>query len=83
MTAQLMDDIDGKTLFSVSTFGKSLKSKFKQRGNITASRALGELVAQKAVKANIKRVKFDRSGYKYHGRVKEFAEACKKNGLQF
>ena len=93
MTAQLIDDVEGKTLLSVSTLDKRLRDNFsakggsasgrKHKGNITASRALGELLAKEAQKANMKQVKFDKSGYRYHGRVKEFAEACRKNGLQF
>lgn len=83
MTAQLIDDVEGKTLLSVSTHDKTIRDNFKSRGNIAASRALGQLLAQKAEKANIKQVRFDRSGYLFHGRVKEFAEACRKNGLQF
>lgn len=83
MAAQLIDDIDGKTLLSVSTLDGTIREKFKTRGNISASRALGGLLAQRALKANIKQVKFDKSGYLFHGRIKEFAEACRKNGLQF
>ncbi len=83
MTAQLIDDVEGKTLLSVSTLDKRLRDNFKHKGNITASRALGELLAKEAQKANTKQVKFDKSGYRYHGRVKEFAEACRKNGLKF
>ena len=83
MTAQLIDDVEGKTLLSVSTVDKTIREKFKHRGNIAVSGELGKLLTQKALKANIKQVKFDKSGYLYHGRVKEFAEACRKAGLQF
>ncbi len=98
MTAQLIDDVEGKTLLTVSTLDKVIREKFSQpkvdqpqagakggkhRGNVAASGALGELLAQRALKTNIKQVRFDRSGYLYHGRVKEFAEACRKAGLQF
>ena len=83
LTAQLIDDITGKTLFSVSTLDKTVKEKFKNRGNVAASKALGELLAKRALDAKIKRVKFDRSGYLYHGRIKAFAETCKNSGLQF
>ncbi|MFH0732070.1 MAG: 50S ribosomal protein L18 [Candidatus Omnitrophota bacterium] len=83
MNAQLVDDLGGKTILSVSTLDESIRKKFKNRGNIAASKALGELLTKKALEANIKKVRFDKSGYLYHGRVKEFAEACKKAGLQF
>ncbi len=83
LTAQLVDDASGKTVLSVSTLDKTIKGKFKSTGNVAASKALGELLAKKALQANIKQVRFDRSGYLYHGRIKEFAETCKKSGLQF
>jgi large subunit ribosomal protein L18 len=83
MNAQLIDDIDGKTLLSVSTLDKSIRSSYKNTGNVAASSVLGELLAKKALKAGIKMVRFDRSGYLYHGRIKAFAEACLKNGLKF
>ena len=83
MTAQLIDDVGGKTLLAVSTLDKTIREKFKHKGNVAASRALGELLTQRALKANIKQVKFDKSGYLYHGRVKGLAEACRKAGLQF
>jgi len=56
MTAQLIDDIEGKTLLSVSTLEETIRKSFKKRSNIDAARALGELLAQKAIKANIKQV---------------------------
>ena len=83
MNAQLVDDIAGRIVLSLSTIDANIKKGLKNRGNIAASKALGELFAQKAQKANIKRVKFDKSGYQYHGRIKEFAEACRKGGLEF
>lgn len=83
MNAQLVDDITGKTLLSVSTNDKTIADKMKSRGNVAAAGALGELLAQKAQKLNIKQVKFDKSGYLYHGRIKAVAEACRKNGLLF
>ncbi len=83
MSAQLIDDIEGKTILSVSTIDKAIEDKHKGNGNIAASKALGELLTEKALKANIKQVKFDRSGYLYHGRIKEFAETCLKSGLKF
>lgn len=81
--AQLVDDISGKTLLSVSTLDKEIRKNFKSGGNVKAAVALGEVFTQKAKKINITRVRFDRSGYLYHGRIKAFAETCRKNGLQF
>ncbi len=55
----------------------------KNRSNKAAAAELGKLLAQKAVKAGIKTVVFDRNGFKYHGRVKAFADAARENGLEF
>lgn len=83
MYAQLIDDIAGKTILSASTLDKDIAKQLKNKDNIAAARALGELLAKKAIKANIRHIKFDKSGYLYHGRVKELAEACRKQGMQF
>ena len=81
--AQLVDDVSGKTILSLSTLDKELKGKLKSSGNVEASKMLGEIFAQKAKKANFSKIKFDKSGYLYHGRVKGFAQSCRKNGLEF
>lgn len=76
--AQLIDDMKGSTLCAVS-YGSD-----KQNGNKTLSaKNLGLSLAKKASEKKIKTVVFDRSGYKYHGRVKTFAEAARKGGLEF
>ena len=76
--AQLIDDVKGVTLASSNS--KELKVK---NNNIEAAAAVGKDIAEKAKKAKIKAVVFDRGGYLYHGRVKALAEAARENGLEF
>ena len=82
-SAQLINDIQGKTLVSCSTLDAAFSEKQKYGGNVKAAALLGEFLAEKAKKAGITKVVFDRGGYIYHGRVKAFAEAARKSGLQF
>lgn len=79
--AQIIDDEEGVTLVSASSLDKDLK--LNNGSNIEAATKVGELVATKALKANIKKVVFDRGGYLYHGRVKALAEAARNKGLEF
>lgn len=79
--AQIIDDEEGKTLVSASSLDKSLK--LKNGSNAEAASKVGELIAEKAIKAGIKRIVFDRGGYLYHGRVKALAEAARNKGLEF
>ncbi len=83
LIAQIVDDSSRKVLFGISTQNKELREKLKTGGNIAAASVLGEAVAQKAKKEGITQVSFDRGGYLYHGRVKAFAEAARKGGLEF
>lgn len=83
MAAQVLDDSNGKVIFSLSTKDKALKNKFKSAGNLQSSQLFGELFAQAAKDKGLSRVIFDRAGYLYHGRVKVFAEALRKGGLEF
>lgn len=83
LSAQIVDDSAGKTLLSVSTFGKEAKAAVRYGGNIKAAGDLGKLLAEKAKEKGISSVVFDRGGYQYHGRVKVFAEAARKGGLLF
>ena len=76
--AQIIDDTKGVTLVSSS----SLELKIKNN-NLEAAAAIGKDIAEKAKKAKIKTVVFDRGGYIYHGRVKALAEAARENGLEF
>lgn len=79
--AQIIDDEKGVTLCSASSIDKELK--IKNGGNIEAATKVGELIANRAKKAKIETVVFDRGGYLYHGRVKALAEAARANGLKF
>lgn len=82
--AQVIDDLEGKTLVSASTNSSSLKEALKKNcGNVKAAGVLGAAIAELCKKKNITKVVFDRSGYRYHGRVKALAEAARKGGLQF
>ena len=78
--AQIIDDTNGKTLASASSAAKD----FVASGNkVEQSKAVGKLVAEKAVAAGISKVVFDRNGYLYHGRVKSLAEGAREGGLDF
>lgn len=81
--AQVIDDAKGGTLASASTLDADIKGKIKTGANIEAAKAVGKLVAERAVKAGVKDVVFDRSGYLYHGRVKALADAAREAGLSF
>ena len=77
--AQIVDDAEGKTIVAASSKDKSLKAK----GKLEAASLVGEAIAQKGLKAKLKKVVFDKGGYKYHGRVKALAEGARKGGLEF
>lgn len=80
--AQLIDDVEGKTLVSVSSKIKEVAENTK--GNKTEqAKMVGKLAADKAKEAGFEKVVFDRSGYLYHGRVKAFADAAREGGLKF
>lgn len=78
--AQIIDDNAGVTLVSASSLDKAFEGK---GGDKAAARAIGKTVAEQAVKKGITKVVFDRSGYIYHGRVKELAEGAREGGLAF
>lgn len=78
--AQVIDDVAGNTLVSASTLDKEVKTKYS---NKEAAKEVGALIAKRALEKNIKDVVFDRSGYIYHGVVKELAEAARDGGLNF
>lgn len=80
--AQAIDDVAGKTLVSVSSLNKDLRDQ-KLTANTTGASAIGKLMGERAKAAGIESVVFDRHGRRYHGRVKEFAEAARANGLSF
>ena|ERR1035437_3381066 len=83
LQAQIVDDSAGKVLIGKSTLAKDVKAKSKTGGNVSAASILGEVLAAEAIKKGIKKVAFDRGGYLYHGRIKAFAEAARKAGLEF
>jgi large subunit ribosomal protein L18 len=77
--AQLVDDVNGVTLASVSSKDKEIKASTKAE----AAAAVGKSIAEKATKVGIETIAFDRNGYLYHGRVKVLAEAARESGLKF
>lgn len=81
MYAQVIDDLEGKTLAAASTAEKALKA--DKTGNALAAAKVGEAIAERAKKAGVEAVVFDRGGFKYHGRVKALADAARKGGLKF
>lgn len=83
MYAQIIDDVTGVTLVSASSLDKAIKGTLKNGGNKEASTQVGKILAERAIEKGIKTVVFDRSGYIYHGRVKELAEAARAAGLDF
>ena len=80
MYAQIIDDTVGNTLVSASTLDKEVKTK---ASNIEAATEVGKLIAERAKKAKVTTVVFDRNGYLYHGKVKALAEAAREAGLEF
>jgi large subunit ribosomal protein L18 len=80
---QLIDDITGTTLVSASTRDRELRDQIKYGGNCDAAKIVGQKVAEKALAAGIKAVRFDRGGFKYHGRVAALADAARAAGLSF
>jgi large subunit ribosomal protein L18 len=74
---------DGKVLTSASTVEKEVRTKVSNGGNKTAAAAVGTRIAEKAKGLGIQAVAFDRSGYKYHGRIKALADAAREAGLKF
>jgi len=82
--AQLIDDFAGRTIASVGTVNEGvLPDGAKHGANVAAAKAVGKAIAQRAKAAGITQVAFDRSGRKYHGRVKALADAAREGGLKF
>lgn len=81
--AQLIDDSKGVTLASASSLDADVKGKVKSTSSIEAAKAIGSLIADRAAKAKVKEVVFDRGGYLFHGRVKALADAAREAGLAF
>ncbi|HIE33226.1 MAG TPA: 50S ribosomal protein L18 [Thermodesulfobacteriaceae bacterium] len=85
--AQIIDDTRGHTLVSASSLSPEIRERWeelkKEGGKTAIARAVGELLGKRAVEAGIKKVAFDRGGFKYHGRVKALAEGARSAGLEF
>ncbi|WP_353186393.1 50S ribosomal protein L18 [Bosea sp. (in: a-proteobacteria)] len=81
--AQVIDDAKGVTLASASTRDKDLRAGIKSGANVEAAGQIGKVLAERAVKAGVTEVVFDRGPYMYHGRVKALAEAAREGGLTF
>lgn len=81
--AQVIDETGALVLAAASTMSKDLGVEVKNGGNMDAAKLVGKLIAQRAVAAGIKGIAFDRSGFKYHGRIKALADSARENGLVF
>lgn len=81
--AQVIDDAKGVTLAAASTVEKDVKAKLKTGADVAAAHEIGKLVAERALKAGVKAVVFDRGQYLYHGRIKALAEGAREAGLDF
>lgn len=81
--AQVIDAAGGRVIASASTLEAELRNEVKNGGNAAAAALVGKRIAEKAKAAGVEQVAFDRSGFKYHGRVKALADAARENGLVF
>ena len=81
--AQVIDATGSKVLASASTVEPEVRKSLKNGGNVEAAILIGKRIAEKAKQAGVEAVAFDRSGYRYDGRVKALAEAARENGLKF
>jgi len=81
--AQVIDASGAKVLASASSAEKDLRQSLARGGNVAAAAEVGKRIAQKAKQLGIEAIAFDRSGYRYHGRIKALAEAARENGLKF
>lgn len=81
--AQVIDGATNKVLASASTVEADMRKKLKKRSDIAAAAEIGKRIAEKAKKVGVEDVAFDRSGYRYHGRIKALADAARENGLKF
>lgn len=81
--AQIIAETGDKVIASASTVEADVRKTLKNGGNVEAAAVIGKLIAEKAKAAGITTVAFDRSGYKYHGRIKALADAARENGLSF
>lgn len=83
MYAQIIDDLRGNTIVAASTLDKDFASEKGHKGNVGVAKKVGQLIARRAIEKGLKKVVFDRGGYKYHGRVKALADGAREAGLEF
>ena len=83
MYAQIIAPNGSEVLTSASTLDKEVKKKIKYSGNTDAAAIVGKILAERAKKAGVTKVVLDRSGFKYHGRIKALADAARKQGMEF
>jgi large subunit ribosomal protein L18 len=81
--AQIIDDGSGRTLAAASSLEKDLRSSLKTGADRAAATAVGKLIAERAAKAGLGDIVFDRGGYRFHGRIKALADAAREGGLKF
>jgi large subunit ribosomal protein L18 len=81
--AQVIAPTGSEVLAAASTAEKAVREELKSTGNVEAAKAIGKLVAERAVEKGVEVVAFDRSGFKYHGRIAALAEAAREAGLKF
>lgn len=82
--AQVIDDTKGVTISAASSLSPEIKDRLAEcRGKVEVAKIVGELVAKRAMEKGVKKVAFDRGGYKYHGRVKALADGARESGLEF
>ena len=81
--AQVISGETGKVVASASTLSAEIRKSVKYPGNVEAAALVGKIIAEKARAAGVESVAFDRSGFKYHGRVKALADSARENGLKF
>ena len=81
--AQIISSDNTSVVTCASTVDKDIKGKIKYGGNKDAATLVGQVIAERAKKAGVTRVAFDRSGFKYHGRIKALADAARENGIEF
>jgi len=83
LSATVVNDVENKVIFSLSTVNKEFKQEVKNSGNVKAAEIFGQFFSRKAKEKGITKIIFDRAGYLYHGRIKTFAESLRKGGMEF
>jgi len=81
--AQVINDMEGRTIAAASTIEKEVREKIDHGGNVDSARQVGQMIAKRAVEKGVRKVVFDRGGFRYHGRIKALADAAREGGLEF